>query len=165
MILGGQFVSRINLNLREDKGYTYGVRTGFDLRRGVGPFVLQTSVGTDVTVPAIREALNEIREIASTRPATDDELSLGFATVSKGYPRGFETAVQVARSVAQLALHGLPDSYFEDFIPRLSQVTRDDISRVAARYLDIENMATLVVGDLDKIAAALPDLGSRRASL
>jgi zinc protease len=158
-ILGGQFVSRINLNLREDKGYTYGVRTGFDLRRGVGPFVMQTSVGTDVTVPAIREALNEIREIASTRPATDDELSLGFATVSKGYPRGFETAVQVARSVAQLALHGLPDSYFEDFIPRLSQVTRDDVSRVAARYLDIENMATLVVGDLDKIAAALPDLG------
>ena len=158
-ILGGQFVSRINLNLREDKGYTYGVRTGFDLRRGVGPFVLQTSVGTDVTVPAIREALNEIREIASSRPATDDELSLGFATISKGYPRGFETASQVARSVAQLALHGLPDSYFEDFIPRLSQVTRDDVSRVAARYLDLEKMTTLVVGDLDKIAASLPDLG------
>ena len=158
-ILGGQFVSRVNLNLREAKGYTYGVRTGFDLRRGMGPFVLQTSVGTDVTVPAIREALNEIRDIASTRPATDEELSMGFATVSKGYPRGFETATQVARSVAQLALHGLPDSYFEDFIPRLAQVTRDEVSRVAARYLDLDRMTTLVVGDLDKIAAALPDLG------
>ncbi len=64
-ILGGQFVSRINLNLREDKGYTYGVRTGFDLRKGLGPFVLQTSVGTDVTVPAIREALNEIARYCS----------------------------------------------------------------------------------------------------
>ncbi len=158
-ILGGQFVSRVNLNLREAKGYTYGVRTGFDLRRGMGPFVLQTSVGTDVTVPAIREALNEIRDIASTRPATDEELSMGFATVSKGYPRGFETATQVARSVAQLALHGLPDSYFEDFIPRLAQVTRDEVSRVAARYLDLDRMTTLVVGDLDKIAASLPDLG------
>ena len=125
----------------------------------MGPFVLQTSVGTDVTVPAIREALNEIRDIASTRPATDEELSMGFATVSKGYPRGFETATQVARSVAQLALHGLPDSYFEDFIPRLAQVTRDEVSRVAARYLDLDRMTTLVVGDLDKIAAALPDLG------
>jgi len=158
-ILGGQFVSRINLNLREDKGYTYGVRTGFDLRKGIGPFVMQTSVGTDVTVPAIREALREIREIASTRPATDDELALGFATISKGYPRGFETATQVARSVAQLALHGLPDSYFEDFIPRLAQVTRDEVSRVAARYLDVDSMTTLIVGDLDKMSASLPDLG------
>ncbi len=158
-ILGGQFVSRINLNLREAKGYTYGVRTGFDLRRGIGPFVLQTSVGTEVTVPAVREALNEIREIATTRPATGDELSLGFATISKGYPRGFETATQVARSVAQLALHGLPDSYFEDFIPRFAQVTQDDVSRVAARYLDLDKMTTLIVGDLDKIAVSLPDLG------
>ena len=57
MILGGQFVSRVNMNLRQDKGYTYGVRTGFDLRRGLGPFVLQTSVQTDVTANAIREAL------------------------------------------------------------------------------------------------------------
>ncbi len=158
-VLGGQFVSRINLNLREAKGYTYGVRTGFDLRRGVGPFVLQTSVGTDVTVPAIREALNEIRDISSARPVTDDELSLGFATVSKGYPRGFETATQVARSVAQLALHGLPDSYFEEFIPRLARVTRDDVSRVAAHYLDLDKMTTLIVGDLDKMARSLPDLG------
>ena len=158
-ILGGQFVSRINLNLREDKGYTYGVRTGFDLRKGIGPFVMQTSVGTDVTVPAVREALNEIAAIASTRPATADELALGFATLSKGYPRGFETATQVARSVAQLALHGLPDTYFEDFIPRLAQIGTDDVSRVAARYLDVSRMATVIVGDLDKMSGSLPDLG------
>lgn len=158
-ILGGQFVSRINLNLREAKGYTYGVRTGFDLRRGIGPFVMQTSVGTDVTVPAIREALTEIRDIASTRPATADELSMGFATVSKGYPRGFETATQVARSVAQLALHGLPDTYFEEFVPRLAQVTADDVSRVAGTYLDLARMTTVIVGDLDKMWGSLPELG------
>ena len=75
-VLGGQFVSRINLNLREDKGYTYGVRTGFDLRRGIGPFVLQTSVGTTATADAMREALKELREIAGARPVTPDELSL-----------------------------------------------------------------------------------------
>jgi predicted Zn-dependent peptidase len=158
-ILGGQFVSRINMNLREDKGYTYGVRTGFDLRKGLGPFVVQTSVGTDVTVPAIRETLNELRDIATSRPATADELSLAHTTVSKGYPRGFETAAQVARSVAQLALHGLPDSYFEDFVPRLSQVTADEVTRVARAYLSLDRMTTLIVGDLDKIGGSLPGLG------
>jgi predicted Zn-dependent peptidase len=160
-ILGGDFVSRLNLNLREEKGFTYGVRTGFNLRRGIGPFVMQTSVGTDVTAPAVTEAWREIRDIAASRPATAEEVALAFASVSKGYPRGFETAGQVARSVAQLALHGLPDSYFEQFVPRLSQVTAEDVATAAQRYLDSAKMTTLIVGDLDKIGASLPalDLG------
>ncbi|HEX8027577.1 MAG TPA: pitrilysin family protein [Vicinamibacterales bacterium] len=158
-ILGGDFVSRLNLNLRETKGYTYGVRTGFNLRRGIGPFVMQTSVGTKVTGPAIHEAMSEIHAIAGARPATSEEVALAFASVSKGYPRGFETSSQVARSVAQLALHGLPDSYFEDFVPRLASVTADDVSAAAARYLIAEKMTTLIVGDLDKIQESLPGLG------
>lgn len=158
-ILGGQFVSRLNMNLRENKGYTYGVRTGFDLRRGPGPFAVQTSVGTDVTIPAVREVLMELRDITSTRPATPEELSLAHAAVSKGYPRGFETAMQVARSVAHLALHGLPDSHFEDFVPRLLEVSGDDVTRVARQYLDLDRMTTLVVGDLDKLDGSLPELG------
>ena len=158
-ILGGDFVSRLNLNLREQKGFTYGVRTGFNLRRGIGPFVMQTSVGTDVTSPALREAWHEIRDIAASRPATDQEVAQAFASVSKGYPRGFETAGQVARSVAQLALHGLPDSYFEQFVPKLSQVTAADVTAAAQRYLDREKMTTVIVGDLDKIAGSLPALG------
>ena len=87
-VLGGQFVSRLNMNLREDKGYTYGVRTGFDLRRGDGPFVLQTSVGTEVTVSALGEAFNELREIRDGRPVTADELALAKSSVTLGYPRG-----------------------------------------------------------------------------
>jgi predicted Zn-dependent peptidase len=158
-ILGGDFVSRLNLNLREQKGFTYGVRTGFNLRRGIGPFVMQTSVGTDVTTPALQEAWGEIRDIATTRPVTDQEVAQAFASVSKGYPRGFETAGQVARSVAQLALHGLPDSYFEQFVPKLSQVTAADVTAAAQRYLDREKMTTVIVGDLDKIAGSLPALG------
>ena len=158
-ILGGDFVSRLNLNLREQKGFTYGVRTGFNLRRGIGPFVMQTSVGTDVTGPALEEAWREIRDIAAARPATDEEVTRAFASVSKGYPRGFETAGQVARSVAQLALHGLPDSYFEEFVPRLSRVSAADVTRAAQRYLDAGRMTTVIVGDLDKIAASLPALG------
>ena len=157
-ILGGDFVSRLNQNLREQKGFTYGVRTGFNLRRGIGPFVMQTSVGTDVTAPAIQEAWREIRDIAASRPPTPDEVALACASVSKGYPRGFETAGQVARSVAQLALHGLPDSYFEEFVPRLSQVTPDDVAAAARRHLDPAKMSTLIVGDLDKIGGSLPGL-------
>lgn len=158
-ILGGDFVSRLNLNLREAKGYTYGVRTGFNLRRGMGPFVMQTSVGTDVTGPAVREALDEIQAIAGSRPATADEVALAFASLSKGYPRGFETVGQVARSVAQLALHHLPDTYFEEFVPRLSRITADEVSAAARQYLVPAKMTTLIVGDLDKIHGSLPDLG------
>ena len=135
------------------------MRTGFNLRRGIGPFVLQTSVGTDVTGAALQEAWREIGDIATARPATDLEVAQAFASLSKGYPRGFETAGQVARSVAQLALHGLPDSYFEQFVPKLAQVTAADVTAAARRYLDREKMTTIVVGDLDKIAASLPALG------
>lgn len=158
-ILGGDFVSRLNLNLREQKGFTYGVRTGFSLRRGIGPFVMQTSVGTDVTAPAIVESLAEIGAIREARPASGEEVAAAIATLSKGYPRGFETAGQVARSVAQLALHHLPDTYFEEFVPRLSQVTPDEVTAAACKYLEPEKLATLVVGDLDKIHGSLTGLG------
>lgn len=158
-VLGGQFVSRLNLNLREDKGFTYGVRTGFDLRRGKGPFVLETSVGTEVTAAALTEAFREIREVRGDRPVTADELALARSAVSLGYPRGFETVQQVARSAAQLALHELPDSYFEDFVPMLDAVTLDEVTNAARRYLDPDRMATVIVGDVDKIGNSLGPLG------
>jgi predicted Zn-dependent peptidase len=158
MILGGQFVSRVNLNLRQDKGYTYGVRTGFDLRRGLGPFVLQTSVQTEVTAAAIKEALRELGDLRGPRPATPDEIALARASITRGYPRGFETAQQVARGVAQLALHDLPDSYFEEFVPRVEAVSEEDVSRVAAQYLDPARMVTLVVGDDERVTPTLASL-------
>ena len=158
-ILGGQFVSRVNLNLRQDKGYTYGARTGFDLRRGRGPFALQTSVQSDKTVPAIRESLREISDIRGPRPATAEELAIAKASVTLGYPRGFETAQQVARGAAHLALHELPDTYFEEFVPRVEAVTGSDVTRVAADYLDLARMATLIVGDPERIGPELATLG------
>ena len=158
-VLGGQFVSRVNLNLREDKGYTYGARTGIDLRRGMGPFVFQTSVQTEVTAAAITEALREIHDIRDVRPPTAAELETARAAVTLGFPRGFETAQQVSRSVAQLALHGLPDSYFEEFVPEVNRVTIDDLARVAVTYLDPARMVTLVVGDRERIGDSLASLG------
>ncbi len=162
MVLGGQFVSRINLNLREDKGFTYGARTAFDFRRGRGPFVLQVSVQTDATVEAISESLAELAAIRGARPASAEELALARAALTRGYPRGFETAEQVARAAAQLALYSLPDDYFSQFVPRVSAVDSSDVTRVAREHLDPARLVTVVVGDREKIGASLArlDLGA-----
>jgi predicted Zn-dependent peptidase len=155
MVLGGQFVSRINLNLREDKGFTYGARTSFDFRRLPGPFSLQVSVQTTATGPAIAESLAELAAIRDIRPVTPEELSLGIAALTRGYARGFETAEQVARGVTQLALYDLPDDYFARFVPELERVTVDDVTAAARRHLDPDRFTTLIVGDLDATAADL----------
>jgi predicted Zn-dependent peptidase len=154
-VLGGQFVSRVNLKLREEKGYTYGARTGFDWRRGRAPFSLHASVHTASTAEAVQDALAELAGIRGVRPVTPQELALAKASLTKGYPRNFETAGQVARAVAQLALYGLPDTYFQEFVPKVNAVTGDDVSRVATEYLDPSRLTTLVVGDHSAIADSL----------
>ena len=158
MVLGGQFVSRINLNLREDKGFTYGARTVFDFRRLPGPFSLQVSVQTAATARAIAESLSEIEAIRGPRPVSPEELSLGVAALTRGYPRNFETADQVARAITQIALYDLPDDYFADFVPRVEAVTAAEVTRVTSAYLDPSRLTTLVVGDLDAIAGDLTAL-------
>ena len=161
-ILGGQFVSRVNLKLREEKGYTYGARTGFDWHKGSSPFSLQASVHTAATADAIRDSLVEIAAMRGSRPPTDDELALAKASLTRGYPRNFETAQQVARAVAQLSLYGLPDSYFAEFIPKANTVTAEEVVSAASRYLDPSRLTTLVVGDHAAIGESLAtlDLGS-----
>jgi predicted Zn-dependent peptidase len=158
MILGGQFVSRINLNLREGKGITYGARTAFDLRRRPGPFSLQVSVDTAATAVAVRESIDEIAAIRGPRPVTPDELALGVATLTRGYARGFETAEQIARALTQIALYDLPDTYYADFVPAIERLTPDDVTRVAATHLDPAALTTLIVGDVDRIVGDLDQL-------
>jgi predicted Zn-dependent peptidase len=155
MVLGGQFVSRINMNLREDKGYTYGVRTAFEFRRAPGPFVLNASVQADATAEAVREAIHEMRDIRGDRPITRHELELGRASLTRGYPRNFETADQIARGAAQLALYGLPDDYFTTFVPRVLALDEDSVTKVAAAHIDPARLLTVVVGDRDKLLPSL----------
>jgi predicted Zn-dependent peptidase len=158
MVLGGQFVSRINLNLRQDKGFTYGARTSFDFRRLAGPFALQVSVHTAATGRAIEESLTEIADIRGPRAATEEELALGVAALTRGFARNFETAEQIARAVSQIALYDLPDDYFARFVPEIERVTVDDVTRVAACHLDPDRLTILIVGDFDTIAADLARL-------
>jgi len=159
MVLGGQFISRINLNLREDKGFTYGARTSFDFRRLPGPFALQVSVETVATARAIEESIGEISAIRGPRPITHEELSLGVAALTRGYARNFETAEQVARAAAQLALYDLPDDYFVQFVPRVERITPDEVTRAVAEHLHPDRLLTLVVGDLDVVGKDLEQLG------
>jgi len=158
MILGGQFVSRINMNLRENKGYTYGARTAFEFRRAPGPFVLHASVQGDATADALREAIGEIRAIRGERPVTRQELELGRASLTRGYPRSFETSDQVARAAAQLALYDLPDDYFTSFVPKVLALTEDDVTAIAAKHIDPSRLLTVVVGDRDKVLPSLKAL-------
>jgi predicted Zn-dependent peptidase len=158
MVLGGQFVSRINLNLREDKGLTYGARTAFDFRRMPGPFALQVSVQTAGTVRAIAESLDEIAAIRGPRPITEEELALGVAALTRGYARNFETAEQLARAVMQIALYDLPDDYFALYVPRVEAITAAEATAAAARHLDPSRLVTLAVGDLDAIGPGLSQL-------
>ncbi|HXE81030.1 MAG TPA: pitrilysin family protein [Vicinamibacterales bacterium] len=158
-VLGGQFVSRINMNLREDKGFTYGARTSFDFRRGPGPFLLQVSVQTDVTGPAIRESLNELRDIRDRRPVDARELELAKASLTRGYPRNFETAEQIARSATQLALHDLPDGYFEAFVPTVAALDLDAVARAAQTYLKPDRLTTVIVGDRAVVEPQLAEIG------
>lgn len=154
-VLGGQFVSRVNLKLREEKGYTYGARTAFDWRRGISPFTLHASVQTAATADAVADSLSELENIRGGRPVDAHEMALARAALTRGYPRSFETGQQVARSVAQLVLYDLPDSYFEEFVQKVSAVTAEDVTRVAERHLDPARMVTVIVGDHQAIGESL----------
>ena len=159
--LGGQFVSRINLNLREDKGYTYGVRSGFDFRIGPGAFVVQTSVQTDATAASVREILRECDDIGTLRPLTDRELDLAHAGLTRGYPRSFETGNQIARSCMQAALYGLPDDYFETYVERVRQVDVEAVTRTASRWVASRDLFAVVVGDRARIESELREVMPR----
>src|SRR5262249_58354821 len=126
-----------------------------------GPFVLQASVQSDTTVNAIRESFAEIRAIRGDRPVTQEELETGRAALTRGYPRNFETADQIGRAAAQLALYQLPDDYFTTFVPKVTALTEEAVMAVAARHIDPDRLLAVIVGDRDKLAPSLRalDLG------
>lgn len=165
LVLGGQFVSRLNMNLREKKGYTYGARSWFEFRLAPGPFQMSASVQTEATADAIREATAELEAVRGARPIAAAELDTARATLTKGYPRNFETADQIARSVAQLALYDLPDDYFATFVPRMAALALAEVQAAAARHLHPERLVTVVVGDASKVAPALEALALGPAKL
>jgi zinc protease len=158
-IFGGQFSSRLNINLRESKGYTYGAHSIFEWRiPQAGPFLATASVHTAVTAPALAEFLKEIEGMAGKRAVTADELAFSHAWLTRGYPADFETPDLLARQWETVVEHRLPDDYFNTYIPRISQVTAADVLRVARQHLDPGHLTIVVVADRAKVEAGLREL-------
>jgi predicted Zn-dependent peptidase len=158
-LLGGQFVSRINLNLREEKGLTYGARSSFDWRRAPGPFVVQTSVQTDATAVAVGEILRELADVGGDRPPTEGELALAKASLTRGFARNFETAEQVARALAQLSVYDLPPTWFDEFVGRVQAVDGAAVIDAARRHLRPAAALVSIVGDRARTERDLDALG------
>lgn len=154
-VLGGQFVSRLNQSLREEKGWTYGVRTAFRFRRAPGPFVMQASVQADATAETVREVLDEMRGIGGERPVTGPELALARDALTRGFARGFETAGQVAGGVARIVQYDLPADEHDRFVPAVSSVDAAAVTAAAARHLRADRAVVVVVGPAAQIEPAL----------
>jgi zinc protease len=157
-ILGGQFSARVNMNLREDKGYTYGARTGWSMRRGAGPFEASADVKTADTKESVREFMKELNGIRGAIPVTPAELEYNKQSIIRRFPQGFETVGQISGQLSNLVVYGLPDSYFNEYFGRVNAVTLDDVNRVANKYLTPDKMAILIVGDRKTIEPKLREI-------
>lgn len=155
--LGGLFSSRINLNLREKHGYTYGASSAFVYRRGPGPFLIGTSVRTDATAPAVREILIETERMR-TSDVMREELAVAKDSISRSLPGLFETTPQIASTIGQLFVHNLPTNYYRSLPGEIDTVSVADLRRVAEKYLQPEQMTVVAVGDKSKIREPLERL-------
>ncbi|MGA7617576.1 MAG: pitrilysin family protein [Thermoanaerobaculia bacterium] len=157
-ILGGVFTSRLNLTLREKHGYTYGIRSAFAMRRHAGPFLVSTAVRNDVTAAAAKEILREVAELRDGE-VRDEELSEAKNYLMGVFPATVQTPADVASRIQEMELYGLPHDYFDHYRRRLGDVTKDEIRRVAEKYLDPSRAAVVVVGKAAEIQPSLNELG------
>jgi zinc protease len=157
-ILGGTFNSRLNRVIREEKGYTYGIHSSFDMRGHAGPFAIRTAVETAVTAPAIVDALQIVRAIRAA-PVTDEELGLARDYLEGVFPLRFESAGQVAGALSGLVVLGLPDDELDRYRPMIARVSRDDVLAAARRRIRPDDLSIVVVGDASQVEAPLRDAG------
>jgi predicted Zn-dependent peptidase len=154
-ILGGSFTSRLNQNLREEHGYTYGAGSAFDMRLGAGPFFATASVQTDKTAEAITEFFKELEGVRQPVPAAELEKAKNY--VARSYPGQFETTRGVAAQLGEAIVYDLPADYFTTYVGRIEAVTADAVERAADTYITPDQFAVVVVGDraavMEKIEA------------
>ncbi|WP_306394758.1 M16 family metallopeptidase [Telluria beijingensis] len=156
--LGGMFSSRLNNNLRETKGYTYGIYSHFDYDRAPAPFSVEASVQQDATGESVREIL---REIAAMReqPLSSAELAAARNAQLLSLPGQFETNADIGASLTELFVYGLAPDYYDQLARKLAEVDAQAVQDVARRYLDPERMIVVAVGERRKILPQLQKLG------
>ncbi len=157
-LLGGKFTSRINLNLRERHGYTYGASSRFSTRMGPGPFTVNAAVATESTGAAAREVLFELRRIreALVEPAELEETQSYLVGV---FPYTLQTIGDLAKRLETMAVFGLPDDYYTRHLERIAGVTREKVLEVARRHVDPERVAVVAVGPAEDLEPQLAGLG------
>ena len=155
--LGGLFSSRINMNLREQHGYTYGAGSFFAYHRAPGPFIVYSGVRTDVTAPATSEILKELRRMRDTQ-MTADEMRLSKDSITRSMPGRFERGTDAAGTYADLFVFNLPLDYFSLLPDKINAVTAEQAQAVAQKYIVPEKMIVLAVGDRARIEEELKKL-------
>jgi zinc protease len=156
--LGGLFSSRINLNLREQHGYTYGASSQFVFRRSPGPFLVSTGVRTDVTAPAVSEILKEVRRMRDS-DLSPEELTLAKDSLIRSLPAQFETSSRVTSSTSNIFIYDLGLDYYAKLPDRLAAVNAESVRAVAQKYVVPENLIVVAVGDQGRIRGELQKLG------
>ncbi len=156
-ILGGSFTSRLNMNLRETRGYTYGAGSRFDMRRLAGPFLATASVVTDKTDSSLVEFFKELRAIRD-QPVPATELEKAKSYLILGLPGEFETTSGAAGQYLDLLAHDLPLDTYDTLIPGIRKVTAADVQRVAKTYIDPDHLAVVIVGDRKAIESGVAGL-------
>ena len=144
-VLGGQFSSRLNSNLREDKGFTYGINSGFYYNKLSGQFEISTAVQSENTAAALTEIYKEINGIKEN--ISDEEIAFVKSYLIKRFPAQFETYSQVSRQLATLVHYNLPDDYFNNYINKIEETTHEQIKNSALTYINNDRLKTVVVGD------------------
>jgi len=152
-ILGGSFTSRLMQNLRETHGYTYGARSGFDMRRAAGPFTASAEVVAAKTDSGLIEFMKELNAIRDIVPAL--ELSKAKRYMQLGLPGDFETTQQIANALIPVALYSLPLDYYDNYVQSVEAVTQADVQRVARQYINPASLAIVIVGDRKSIEQGL----------
>ena len=158
-VLGGDFTSRVNMNLREDKDWAYGAYTLFISTRGQRPFLAYAPVQSDKTAASMAELKLEIERLLGEKPATTEELDRVMNQNTLSLPGRWETAGSVASSLAEIVRFGLPDDYWRTYAQRIRSVTLDDVGAAADEVLKPDNMLWVVVGDRATIEDDIRALG------
>ena len=146
-ILGGMFQSRLNANIREEKGYSYGVSSFFQHGKGPGRFQTGGNIVTDKTDAALVEFMKELRGIHGARPISDDELQTAKDALVQRLPGMFASVGSINSALTSLWTEGLPDDYYQEFATSIAAVTRDDVIRVARKHIDLDRLAIVIVAD------------------
>jgi len=157
-ILGGTFTSRVNMNLREDKGWSYGARTSLLDARGQRPFIVRAPVQTDRTQESMAEIVKELKGIIAGRPPTEEEFVKIRENRILRLPGSWETISEVGDSLEDLIRFGLPDDYYETYPRKLRNLKLAEVSLAARRLISVDQLLWVVVGDLSKIEQGIREL-------